>query len=215
MSATKTKTSAKVALKAEPWDLSKFLESKELPAHATEQELNIIRSFEKFDKIEGGTWSCASDSAHAYLRKNNKEALFNHLRRLKIGSIDVRFDGSGDSGQIESIDFYSSKGGKKGIKVSDKEAVEGYVAHQGTSYHPEDKENKKPSYRSHNWRLRLNLKDAVEDFCYSILEHKHAGWEINEGSFGCFTFAVGDNDLTCELDMNERVEEVISSTEAF
>ena len=46
----------------------------------------------------------AHEAAQAAIRPVNKSALFSVLSAAGITSVDVSFDGYGDSGQIESID---------------------------------------------------------------------------------------------------------------
>ena len=47
------------------------------------------------------------DAAEVALHARNKEVLFDGLRHVGIAHVLVSFDGSGDSGQIESIEARS------------------------------------------------------------------------------------------------------------
>ncbi len=46
---------------------------------------------------------------------------------------------------------------------------------------------------------------SIEDYCYRVLERKHGGWEINEGSQGEFIFDTENKTLT--LDHQYNIEE--------
>jgi hypothetical protein len=43
---------------------------------------------------------------------------------------------------------------------------------------------------------------SVEDYCYTVLEHMHGGWEINEGSQGTFYFDLKQREITLEHQTN-------------
>lgn len=53
-----------------------------------------------------------------------------------------------------------------------------------------------------------NLHDFITDAVYSILETKHPGWEINEGSFGELRITIGADEASdrIELEHNDRYE---------
>jgi hypothetical protein len=122
-----------------------------------------------------------SDSLHAA----NKKALFDALAAAGITSVLVRFDGCGDSGQIEDIDAVAGD--------LPRDFPPGTIAisraYWGTT-EPEHSE--------------CNVRDAVETLAYALLEETHGGWENNEGAYGEFTFGVAQRTIT--LDYNERIE---------
>ncbi|MEJ1967064.1 MAG: DUF6878 family protein [Rhizomicrobium sp.] len=115
----------------------------------------------------------------------NKTALFDALAAAGVTSVLVRFDGSGDSGQIEEID-----------------SVAGDV--------PRDLPAGTIAIASPHWGdteaqpIEMSIRDAVEKMSYDFLELKHAGWENNEGAYGEFTFTVAERSIV--LDYNERIE---------
>jgi Family of unknown function (DUF6878) len=47
-------------------------------------------------------------------------------------------------------------------------------------------------------------ENAIQDAVYGVLEEKHAGWEINEGSFGDVVLHVADSRIVIEH--NHRIE---------
>lgn len=190
---SKTKT----AKKTNPYD--------SIPSNATEEQREVIKSWLDLDAKEGESWNPHKNEAkNKILSDYNKTALRKTFETLKIKGAVVEFDGSGDSGQIEQVYVNG-----KSYSPTDKHVVEGFISHNGTSWCGD-------GTRTHGWSLNPNLYDALEAFCYSILERSHAGWEINAGSFGNFTFSLNKKDgLTCTLAMNERVEEVQFSEESY
>lgn len=136
--------------------------------------------------------------------KRNAKVLFDALHDTRIVSINVDFDGCGDSGQISSIEYYDHR--EKGLPEPS-----GRI-----------KGSKLPA--GHHWNNKTNnfeelpereagFNELVEQICYDRLGAHHGGWEINEGSYGTFTFDVLNHKI--ELEFNERVESVRSTSETF
>ena len=119
------------------------------------------------------------------VRDVNKKALFDGLAAAGITSVLVRFDGSGDSGQIEDIDTMS--GGEP------RDLPAGSIAI--ASPHWGDTEVQP---------IEISIREAVETMAYDFLAETHGGWENNEGAYGEFTFNVADRSIV--LDYNERIE---------
>ena len=142
--------------------------------------------------------------AREFLSTHNRACLFKHLKNIKAKQVEVTFDGSGDSGQIES----SVVDGKEIISSKKCGIVEGFISHTCTSYKPDGQ-------IEHSWEKQVNLYQAIEDYCYNILETEHGGWEINGGSYGEFTISVKKDKLETKLVMNERYEEVTTSEETY
>jgi hypothetical protein len=115
----------------------------------------------------------------------NKEALFEPLAAAGIISVLVRFDGCGDSGQIEAIEVVS---GEKPATLP-----AGTVQIQSVHWGACEAETRESS-----------IGDAIETVVYDLLEETHSGWENNEGAYGEFTFDVSGRTIT--LDYNERYE---------
>jgi hypothetical protein len=53
------------------------------------------------------------------------------------------------------------------------------------------------------WADAESLKKLIESVCYDVLKSACDGWEINDGSYGEFTFDVEKRKVT--LDFNERI----------
>lgn len=129
----------------------------------------------------------------------NKEIVFDLLSKTDVKKFEVAFDGYGDSGQLEEIVFE-----KKSDENYFEQIVKGVSCREGMVW-----ENGRMRLRT-NVR-DLSLKDLVLDVSYEILEAKHGGWEINEGSYGNFTWDVEKR--TIQMEYNERYVEVNTTIE--
>lgn len=114
----------------------------------------------------------------------NKAALFGPLASAGITSVVVVFDGSGDEGQIESVDAYAGEAATDLPNVNVEIAVPNWNG-------------------SEIERLTLPLAQAVEEIAYAFLGQTHGGWQDNEGAHGEFTFDVAER--TISLDYHERL----------
>jgi hypothetical protein len=139
--------------------------------------------------------------------KYHSNLLFDTLAQTKVSFIEVSFEGCGDSGQIEAVDYTDANG--KGIDelYLDKVIVKGSAK---TSYHKWDEKKKKMILTE---AKEGNVREIIEEVCYDKLGASHGGWEINEGSYGTFYFDVSTRKV--RLEYNERIEEVRTSEESF
>jgi len=139
--------------------------------------------------------------------KYHANLLFDTLAQTKVSSIEVSFEGCGDSGQIESVDYTDSKG--KGIDEAylNKTIVKGSAT---TAYMQYDEKTK---LFVDGKGKEGNVREIIEEICYDKLGASHGGWELNEGSYGTFHFDVPTRKVT--LEYNERIEEVRTSEESF
>lgn len=127
-----------------------------------------------------------------------KDIIFDILSNENIKSFTVSFDGSGDSGQIEDISSEVPD------KVLQKE-VQGVRIANGVRYSQGGSET--------IWEEAKTVEDVIQSVCYSVLGHVCGGWEINDGSYGEFTFNVKNRKVS--LDFNERITDVKSSEYTF
>jgi hypothetical protein len=173
----------------------------------TPDQKKAIETYEKLcsEKDKGELSFEASQRGREFLYKYNKECLFKHFRKIKAKQAEVSFDGSGDSGQIESLTI----DGKHLVKNAKKNGiVEGFISHTCTTF-LED------GGLQHGWNVKVPFYEAIEDYCYNILESEHGGWEINAGSFGEFVLDTQKGRLITTLSMNERYEETTTSEETY
>lgn len=135
---------------------------------------------------------------------NITSAIADAIKRLGIEKIEVTFDGCGDSGQIEDVTCITKNGGDadlKTVKVGKVEFIRGYRYNVDGTMTPvtEIRES--------------NFEEVIEEICYNMLEKSHGGWEINEGSYGTFTFDFTTGKV--HLEYNERVTSVETSDFEF
>lgn len=130
--------------------------------------------------------------------RDNKDFVFDILEQEGIATFEVEFDGSGDSGQIESISLDKKLLGRK---------IEGCKVKNGSRYDPVTKTS------SPVWEHDVTLQSLIEGVCYDILEDNFGGWEINDGSYGTFSFDVKKRKAS--LTMNERIMEVNTNEYKF
>jgi hypothetical protein len=104
-----------------------------------------------------------------------KAVLLPQLAAHGILTVEIRFDGYGDSGAIEETSFFGADG-----KVMECPDIE--VTCEGKD--------------------AVKLASLLEDFAYEALERHHGGWEINEGAFGELLIDVAD--ASFQLDCNLR-----------
>jgi hypothetical protein len=118
--------------------------------------------------------------ATAEANRLNKTIVFDALSRATITHVVVGFDGEGDQGQMERA---AARRDGKDVEFPDV-TLSIWVADFGCT---------ELSARE------LRLQEAVEHLCYGYLEDRHGGWEINEGSFGEFTFDVATRTVTLDF----------------
>ena len=138
--------------------------------------------------------------------KFNKPLLFRGLSAHEITSVEVEFNGCGDSGQIEDTRFYRGKAKVSNNDKTGDSLVEGAVVINNATWD----EKKREWVRS---TKTPTIAELIEHICYDLLEANHGGWEINEGSYGEFVFNVGDTQI--DLQFNERVESVNEHNETY
>jgi hypothetical protein len=120
------------------------------------------------------------------------------MQKNGIEFVSIEFDGSGDSGQIESVQ----------IHPSDKD-------HVVDQYIPFIRFYQR--YDGGQWNIIEELKqvafqDAFDDFAYSLLENNHGGWEINEGSYGEIIINANGSG---KIEYNQRVMETEFEESSF
>lgn len=113
----------------------------------------------------------------------NKTVLFDSLAAAGIETVIVRFDGYGDSGQIEDI---STGAGEEATPLPLDRVEIARVIYES----PEIE------------RQTQTVREAIETLVYDFLRQTHDGWENSDGAYGEFTFDVTER--TVKLDYNER-----------
>lgn len=115
----------------------------------------------------------------------NKVNLFAALAAAGIDHVCVAFNGYGDSGQIEDVTVKSGEA-DAALPATDVEIASASFGNDAIT------------------RTSAPLADAIESFCYDLLESHHGGWENNEGAYGDITFDVAADRIV--FDFNYRIE---------
>lgn len=130
----------------------------------------------------------------------NKHFVFDLLDSKGVKSVSVQFDGSGDSGSVESIDLQLTKRnyGEKNYEPSQKEKadllntmISGVKILECTMFSSEgwqEKISEKPA----------TLQEGIESIAYDALKATHEGWENNDGAYGTVTFDAESRSVTME-----------------
>jgi hypothetical protein len=116
-----------------------------------------------------------------------------------VTKIDVSFDGYGDSGEV----------GEPLVSPDSAKTVLEFpvpnTQHEDRVWHQDGK--------SETVIKDYSVSEALSEICYSLLEHGHGGWEINEGSCGDFVFKPKKDEI--KLTFNQRVESYETDEEVF
>ena len=137
----------------------------------------------------------------------NKAALVEAIKPIGLTRIEVDFNGSGDSGQVDEVRYFKGKKEPKDLETIKRTLVQQAKINDSTTYCEIKKE----------WVTTTKcptIEELVEQICYDLLSANHAGWEINEGSFGEFVFSFG-NSNEIDLTFNQRVESVETTEETY
>jgi hypothetical protein len=125
-------------------------------------------------------------------------------RASNYARIVVTFDGCGDSGHIEDMDFQFNDSmppkHPATLSIGDFDVQEGFEHREGR-WQPIVK------------RKELTLADALETVTYDILDANIPGWEINEGTSGTITYDIDTGAIRCEF--NERLVNIVEGTFDF
>ena len=112
-----------------------------------------------------------------------KQALIPQLQQAGIASVEIRFDGYGDSGAIEEIECRDAAGQVLACPemfvaiVPDGDAAAAGEAKQET------------------------LNGALESLGYLALERHHPGWELNDGAYGQLVIDVAEASFTLDCSL--------------
>lgn len=121
-----------------------------------------------------------------------KAAIFAKLSRLKIASVDITYDGCGDGGCIETLTAFGAD--KRELTLPDKPVAIQLVSSTW--------DTKTTSYNKGLVKRTVPLREAIENWCYDLLEEHFAGWENNEGSDGTITINVLNKTVVMHHDEN-------------
>jgi hypothetical protein len=134
----------------------------------------------KAHQMEAVSVRLISDDEVESAAKGNRDRIFDALAAAGVDSVAVEYSGYGDSGQIDMVDLADLT---HDISIDYDDVLTHYQDGQkGLSLLTKSK----------------RLGDAIEGFCWEILEAKHGGWENDAGGNGKFTFNVPERTITFE-----------------
>ena len=126
------------------------------------------------------------------------KTMFDQLRKAGATEVVIYFDGSGDSGSIESVSIYNAD--NKQIQVDQ------------TVIYPKEKS----TWIDDRWVNEIEHKEipileAVEAYCYDELEKTNIDWCNNDGGFGEMRISLSDT-VSVKLEVNQRYTEYHTTT---
>lgn len=133
------------------------------------------------------------------------EIMMNDLARDGFLKAVVYFDGCGDSGSIESVNFY---------KVQGQAVIDLAVLHSDTlktKKYPIVCSDTSYDQATQSWKRKdedklCDATELIEHIAYEKLDESGIDWYNNDGGFGEVTFYFDNKEI--ELDMNQRYTEV-------
>jgi hypothetical protein len=119
-----------------------------------------------------------ADTDEPFVEPSRQDPIYQALSNLGVHKLFVTYSGSGDSGCIDEIEAYD-----KDAKLVPLPGTPVSVTLMHSDW---DFETGKYSTTIKSI-AEMPLKDAVDQWCYDLLEEHFPGWEINEGSSGTIT----------------------------
>ena len=119
--------------------------------------------------------------------KQHVQNLFAQLKILNVKEFRINFEGSGDDGQIDEIEFYNTNNETFNIPSDT-------ISWVYTDYGQEPKETK------------VTLHKAIEDLGYSMLDEAGHDWVNNDGGYGTIDVLLEGEDgkPTVHMEINIR-----------
>jgi hypothetical protein len=124
--------------------------------------------------------------------EHTKSQLYAKLSKLGIASVLIVYDGCGDSGCIESIQVFDARNCE--VELPNRSVAIDLVESRfdGTLR----------QFITVNVKRTVPIKQAVENWCYDLLEQHFGGWENNDGSQGTIKIDVMEKSATIEHEEN-------------
>ena len=125
------------------------------------------------------------------IREKNKKSIVAFMQANGIEKAVLEFDGSGDSGQIDSVVLFPNS--KKELAFEQIPFITFTQRFSGGEWNVEATEK------------QASVDEALEDLAYCALENNHGGWEINDGAYGEIII---EADGSGRIEYNQRIETV-------
>ena len=111
-------------------------------------------------------------------KKKETAADYAALAALGIAKVEITYDGCGDSGCIEDVTVYDEAGDV--IEALPDKPIA--VTVRDTVWNEAERKHE-PRHEVRN----VGVREAIEHWCYELLEDHFPGWEIDDGSNGTIT----------------------------
>lgn len=155
-----------------------------------------------------------------------KQSIIDALTKLHISRVEVEYDGSGDSGDIQNVTAFDDDQEVE-VDIDEMSGVEPqgeYDPKTGKTKPPKKKANPNPvkvkvvaaetnfekdakgnyGYVTKNTEKEITLKEACENFAQDFLAYQDIDWYNNEGGFGKVIINAKEGEV--KLEHNMRVE---------
>jgi hypothetical protein len=117
-----------------------------------------------------------------------KRNLLKALAARRIATVEINYDGEGDSGQIQDI----------------------VAVDAGNAHVPLDRPVTMALSEGNEPTRYQSLSEAIDDFAWTVLQEYHGGFENDSGGCGTIVIDVAKGIVT--LDHNDRYTDVINTT---
>jgi hypothetical protein len=123
-----------------------------------------------------------------------RDELFRELAALRVDRLNIGFNGSGDNGQVESIEAVTE--GEGTVEIDQPCALSQRTAEVGSGTW----DRAARAYAYPDGHRPMTVRELIEEWLYAALDEAHPGWEIDAGSSGTITLHVLQGTATCELE---------------
>lgn len=139
--------------------------------------------------------------------------IFSYLAELNpaLATIEISYDGAGDSGQVDCIGYYDSD--RNLITVEDDHPLPDAIA-DGKQQTP-GRWVPGEGFVASGTPRNLSADELLSDLGWDLAYGANPGFEINEGGYGTITVAVSDldpNEISVILSHSERYVQTIDTT---
>jgi hypothetical protein len=118
---------------------------------------------------------------------STKRVLLKALAARRIATVEITYDGEGDSGQIQDTAAFDA----------------------GNARVPLDRPVTMALLKGKEPTRYQTLSEAIDDFVWTVLQEYHGGFENNDGGFGIIVIDVAEGTVT--LDHNDRCIDLINT----
>lgn len=136
----------------------------------------------------------------------NKNLLYIILKANNTKTVLVEFDGSGDSGSIDSVNLSKKSHIPPWLpQHSDADCSnileEVFIGSRTLKYDEDDEDEDS------------TVEEVIKTICYNLIEIEHPGWENNDGAYGEFVFDIENDKIT--YTHNTRITDIESHEHSY